>query len=266
MRLLRTGMVLALPLFFVSAGIWLLFREGQAGEGPKPASPAAPVPVLPDQDPEEELRFAPNEIDLGSVKEGPLHCVFEYQNRSPRVVRLLRVVPSCNCSITRPDKDAIQPGESGHIAVDVTPRGKPVGRQAYAFTVEYESAVPRQARLLVRATHTPDVVVPESVTLRSVPGCQASTAFTLVDYRERPLDLTAITTSSPDLKVSIERRPGSYLPGWQYELRATFASDRLPPGESIESIFLDTGEIGHGLSGRITEQLNRGAAEKRSRE
>ncbi len=39
-----------------------------------------------------------------------------------------------------------------------------------------------------------------------------------------------------------------------------------PTYAPAHQLLLDTGEIGHGLSGRITEQLNRGAAEKRSRE
>ncbi len=46
-------------------------------------------------------------------------------------------------------------------------------------------------------------------------------------------------------------------------LRAAGVPAQLVVGVAF---YLDTGEIGHGLSGRITEQLNRGAAEKRSRE
>ncbi len=245
MRFFRFTVALALSLALIAAGAWLLLRDGRTGGSENAPTAAIPPRGLQEPGPEEDLCFARKEIDLGSVK-GPIHFNFDYQNRSKRVIRKVRIAPSCNCTVTRPDKDELQPGERGRFAVDIAPRGQPVGRQAYVITVEYEGDSRRQVRLLIRAHHTPDITVPESVAIRSVPGREGSATFALVDYRDHPLDITSISTSSAGLKAVIESRPGSYLPGWQYLLRATFTSDRLEPGDYTETIVLHTTDPDRG--------------------
>lgn len=243
MSRLWSVLLLALSLAAVLGGAWMLCQkpprigahaEGRDG-GPVTASPS-------NQKEEGELQFQTREIDLGIVKEAT-QCEFRYANRSSQTIRLLHIKPSCNCTATIPDKRVLEPGESGCITIKVNPRQEQVGRHAYAVDLEYQGSRLHQTRLRLLFQNYPEVVVPERVSLRSLPGKTATARFVLIDYRDRPLKINTITTSSPNLQARVVEESSSYLPGWHFAVEVSCANKDFAPGASTETIVLRTTDL-----------------------
>ncbi|MCI0456780.1 MAG: DUF1573 domain-containing protein [Gemmataceae bacterium] len=183
-------------------------------------------------------------MDLGIIKE-PTRHTFRFENRSSEPVRIIHIRSSCNCTTTEPEKKLLNPGESGRLTVSVNPRNEKVGKHVYVVDLEYQGTRPGQRRLSLRVQHRPDVTVPESLTIRSVAGRTTVADFALVDYRDRPLDIEGITTSSPDLRARVAERPTQYLPGWRYRIEIAFTSNNLPPSTRQETVLLRTTDPDH---------------------
>jgi hypothetical protein len=76
----------------------------------------------------------------------------------------------------------------------------------------------------------------ENVSLTSAGGRAGSAVFHLIDYRDRPLEIKVVESSSPSLKARVKERPRACLPGWRYLLEALFDGAAVPPGHYRETI------------------------------
>ena len=236
MNFLRSRVLLLLGASLLAAASAFLFVFFPAGRKAG-AVPAAP-PAIP-ANAGGELEFAETDIDLGLVN-APIKHAIEFTNRSDRVVRIGKIVTSCNCTTTQPDKQVLQPGERGRVLLNIEPRVDHVSQSRHLITVEYEGAEPRQAHLQVHYLTRPDVVVPHEVEIRSTGAHDVAVSFTVVDFRDKPLKIATISTSSPGLRARVAQEPSSYLPGWEYRLEVSYAANDRPPGEYAETILLHT--------------------------
>ncbi len=216
----------------------MMFHAGQLQPEVVAAHPHPQTTAL--EGAEAELKFEQREIDLGKVQ-GPTACEFPCINRGPARVRILGVKPSCSrCTIAAATNQVLRPGERGRIKVQIDPSAETVGRHAYAINLDWEGAVKRSTRLRVSLLVQPDLVVPDSVTIRSVAGVVATSDLEIIDYRDTPLDVISVTTSASHLRARIAERPRTYLPGWRFRLRIEVADENRPLGEYRESILLTT--------------------------
>lgn len=217
-----------------SGALFTCFSGGRkAGAVPPAAAPSVPAEA------DGELVFAETDIDLGLVN-APVKHAIEFTNRSDRVVRIGKIVTSCNCTTTQPDKQALRPGEKGQVLLNIEPRVDHVSQSRHLITVEYEGAEPRQAHLQVHYLTRPDVIVPHEVEIRSTGAHDVAVSFTVVDFRDNPLKIAMISTSSPGLRARVAQEPSSYLPGREYRIEASYAANDRPPGEYAETILLHT--------------------------
>jgi hypothetical protein len=84
------------------------------------------------------------------------------------------------------------------------------------------------------------------LSVRSVRGAgPIRIPFSVVDYRDEPLDFQQVSTSNRILSVQIKQKPSSYLPGWKYDLELTVADTQQSLGNSSESVILQTNDPEH---------------------
>ena len=120
----------ACVLAAASGMLWAFFPDSRGGA----RAPQA-APTLASADMDGELSFAETDIDLGLINEPTKHDV-EFTNRGDHVVHMGKIRTSCNCTTTQPDKQVIQPGEKGHIGLDIHPRTDHIGLTRHAITIE----------------------------------------------------------------------------------------------------------------------------------
>jgi hypothetical protein len=63
-----------------------------------------------------------------------------------------------------------------------------------------------------------------------------------MDYRDQPLKIDSISTSSRSLQVRLSQTPDRFLPGWRFNFIATLRDGAYPPGNYAESILLHTSD------------------------
>jgi hypothetical protein len=188
-----------------------------------------------------DLVFDRTEIDVGPIREAT-ECSFHFTNKSPVAVKIHSIDASCSCTVAERRQDAYQPGERGVIPVRVTPRTEHIGPQASQIFVDYSSSERRRMRLVVRSKYQPDIVAPAEVTMRCVPGLPARASFMVIDFRDEPLKITRITTSSKIITGVIRKPPGAYLPGWQYEIDVSLRKGAMLRADQRESVTLHTSD------------------------
>lgn len=240
MRFTRNVILLLLAGCGLTLGFWMLRHPlvPRLRGAPQQAEEnnTAALPAVPD---EGELHFVKTTVDLGLLTK-ETDYTFSFENRGKHTVKIIAIRSSCNCTTPTPEKRTLLPGEKGRILVNIKPRLERIGQNLYAVDVEYQGAQLRRTRLTLQAQHRPDIVVPDRLILRSVPGRSASVSFSVIDYRERPLAIKEIKTSSPTLQARVTQEPSTYLPGWQYRLEVSLSPDPRPGGSREESVWLGT--------------------------
>jgi hypothetical protein len=195
-----------------------------------------------------ELSFENKVVNLGIIKSAVQHR-FEYLNRSQRPVRILEIKPSCSCTVSAPDKATLKPGEKGQITVRIPVRSDQIGKHRYTIDMRWQASIEQTTQLVLLVQSRPDVLVPEEIRIRCTTGEQAKAYFTVVDFREDPLEITRTSTTTPDLQVSLVEKPSSYLPGWRYRFETVWGPSRRPAGNFSESILLSTTDPGRKTIG-----------------
>jgi hypothetical protein len=91
--------------------------------------------------------------------------------------------------------------------------------------------------------YEPDVVVPPEIAIRCVPGQAAVASFTLIDFRDEPLKIRRIGTSSDALAATIRRTPTAYQPGWHYEIDVSLREGVAISTDRQEAVTLYTSDL-----------------------
>ncbi|MBI3234291.1 MAG: DUF1573 domain-containing protein [Bacteroidetes bacterium] len=83
-----------------------------------------------------DIEFDNVKYNYGRAKVGSLiNHTFYITNSGDQPLVLLKVVPSCGCSVASYTKEAIKPGGKGEIVVKFNSKYKPVGLNVKTFTV-----------------------------------------------------------------------------------------------------------------------------------
>jgi hypothetical protein len=224
----------------LGAAAWTAIRLGWADS----ACPVAARPegdVAPENEARGDLVFDKSEIDLGAIRE-PAECSFNFTNNSTVPLTIHSVEASCSCTVAKLAQATYPQGGRGAITVRIQPRSGTIGPQASRIVVDYTTSERRTARLLIRLKFQPDVIVPAEVAMRCVQGLTSTASFTLVDFRDEPLKILRIGTSSAGIAAIVRQTPVAYLPGWQYEIEVTLRDGVAVSTDRRESVILYTSD------------------------
>jgi hypothetical protein len=133
---------------------------------------------------------------------------FRFVNRGPHAVRIQKIDRSCGCLNRGLSQRTFQPGESGHIALQVETANETPGHKQYYADVHYADMDVKDAQTqTVRLRFQVDLperqvsVRPKALIFYQL-GTEASTREIVVsDYRKRRLRILSTSSSSPLARV-----------------------------------------------------------------
>jgi hypothetical protein len=179
------------------------------------------------------------EADLGIIRTSTSH-VFTLANRTNHVVRIVNIRTSCSCTLAEVGKRTCQPGEEGRLKVVLQPRPGEIGRYIYRIDVDVAGRATETVSMLLHAQYRPDVVSPELLTVRTTAGRRTVAQFEVLDYRDKPLDITGVESSLPNVHAVLTARPKTYLPGWRYVVELSVTPRQTGPCTYAGVVTLET--------------------------
>jgi hypothetical protein len=227
------GLVLACLL---AACLWLTFGNATVSSESVVAISDLETPRETAKD--EELVFSTLAVDLGAIK-GPTECRFEYRNRSAAIVSILESTASCSCTLSKPDKPLLGPGDSGYLTIAFDGKTEKPGAQTHLVRFNYLGLTRRQILLSIRFTNAPDILVPDRIELRSWAGHQEARLLTITDYRERPFDIMRVESTLANARATLMDKSTHYAPGWDFRIKVT-ADDSGQVGEEAGRLIIHT--------------------------
>jgi len=186
-----------------------------------------------------DLYFPEPLANLGDRK-GIIEHRFAFRNRSHHRIRIDNINPSCSCTLVEPDRKEIGPDEEGSFGIKVDLNKQTRGFKRFQIDVRYTSDQPHHTWLELVLVNQPDVqVLPSEIRTSAIVGETVTSRFTLIDFREHPLDITALRSSLANLEARIVSKPDAYASGWKYTLEVTAKTGGMEPGRYLETIELD---------------------------
>ncbi len=152
-----------------------------------------------------DLRFAQPVLDAGQVRSGPVLVQrFAFLNDGTRAIQITDTRPGCGCLQPRLPKQQFAPGEEGWMDVEINTLSQPAGPNQWRVQVFYRNGEEsREAVLQVNALLTKEVLVePAALNIRTGQGITQE--ITVTDLRSPSLRVTAVQSSSPQLRCQLE--------------------------------------------------------------
>lgn len=143
-------------------------------------------------------------VDAGEVRSGvPLARRFVLRNSGPGPVEIIDTRPSCGCLQPRLEKRRLKPGEEGGILVEVNTLTQATGPQQWRVLIHYrEGDTQRDLPLYITATvHAELFLEPAALNLHTSTSCRHE--LNLTEKRPLPLEIRAVQTSHPELRVQV---------------------------------------------------------------
>ncbi len=213
-----------------------------------PDEPPPEQPTVADSGEDDPLVFESPEVALGPVTT-PIRHSFRYKNAGASPLTLVHITPSCACTVLKPDKMSLAPGEEGSVGLEVDITKKEPGLHRFAITIDYECLGRHSsARASVAASYEPPVrIVPGSVQLETTGLKKADGEFMIVDHRPTPMTINRVSTSSPALHAELAARPKEYVGGWRlvFAVRYDPAKDEAKSGDVSGTVFVQTSCLDH---------------------
>jgi hypothetical protein len=188
-----------------------------------------------------ELRFAQPTADLGEVKSGPrLSQRFSFVNAGPDPVDILDLRTTCGCLKPQLTQRTYPPGEQGTLLLEVNTLSQPPGEHDWPLQVMYrlgtdvkETTLHLKARLVTEVS-----VQPAAMTIFA--GSGLTHEMTVTDSRPKPFTVTAVQTTSPQLRADLAEAGRDAQGRWTRRIQLVLADD-FPQGrhEATVSIFTD---------------------------
>jgi uncharacterized protein DUF1573 len=154
-----------------------------------------------------QLQFAQPTADWGEVKRGPsLVQRFHFVN-GPRAIQIDGAKTSCGCLTPRVPQELIEPGQAGHIDLEVNTLSQPAGPNTWKLTLICQDAKTKavaieEVTLYVRAKLIAELAI-EPASLNLITDKPIAHVVTLTDYRPQPLQVTSVQASKPELRAQL---------------------------------------------------------------
>ena len=130
---------------------------------------------------------------------------FVFRNVGQHPVRLEQITPSCGCVKPEVSTREVAPGDSGRLTVPIRTAGEQPGFHEYLVNVRYTDPRPREVTLTVKVVLPEQAVMiePKALFLMGQFSGDTEHQVTITDFRETPLSVQSLTTSSPFLTSRI---------------------------------------------------------------
>jgi hypothetical protein len=178
-------------------------------------------------------------VEVGTVRSGPpLRYTFAFVNAGA-AAEVLEVRPGCGCLTPRLERKEYPPGAAGELAVEVNTLTQAAGFQSWHVDLLYRSGGETKELTLTLCGRVVTELSLEPAAL-DVSTCAAvSRTLTLTDRRARPLDVTGVRTTAPQLRASLSG-PGVDEEGHRSWTVRLDIGDDLPEGHHQEKVILAT--------------------------
>ncbi len=153
-----------------------------------------------------DLIFANPAVNVGEVRCGaPLKQKFQFTNPGPVAVEITGLHTSCGCLKPRLETRSYLPGESGELTLEIHTLSQSAGEHTWRLQVACRiGSETREAELTVQGRIVTELTVqPAALTVFTERA--ANHEIVLTDLRERPLTVTGIHTSSPNMTGTIKQ-------------------------------------------------------------
>ncbi len=192
-----------------------------------------------------DLRFGEKVADAGEIRSGPIVThAFPFVNEGPEPVRILELRTTCGCLVPRLDKREYGPGESGVLVLEVNTLSEPAGPHAWRVQVGYQrGSQPSELSLQLNARLITEVTVqPAAMTVFADRAIAHEVLVT--DLRPKPLAVTGVRTSSPQLTARLGEAGSDTLGHWTRPIHVELAED-YPDGRHQEVLVIATDDPGY---------------------
>ncbi|MFO0796013.1 MAG: DUF1573 domain-containing protein [Gemmataceae bacterium] len=186
----------------------------------------------------------------GDVKAGPpLVQAFELTHRGAAgKLTILKVEAGCGCVRRGLSAEALQPGETARLAVEINTLTQPDGPNRWQVAVCYQVETPAGAQpgelvLTLTANLSREVVVSPPQVAFSTAGGAAQT-LTITDSRPTPLTVLRAASSSPHLSA-VAAAPVVGADGVRRQAVTLTLAPDAPAGEREETVVLQTGDAAY---------------------
>lgn len=153
------------------------------------------------------LAFDQYMVNFGEPVPRAIHeAQFHFENRSNRPVTITEIKPSCGCLTPKivgfnaqhrhVEQKVFAPGEHGVLAMGIRPAKEQPGEKSYTVALAYDDGVPRSEVLEFRITLPKKklTVEPNELYFYQVSGESDSRTITVSDFRDKPVQITSVST------------------------------------------------------------------------
>ncbi len=151
-----------------------------------------------------ELHCEQPAVKTGEVRSGTaLTHRFALINNGTETIEILDIKPSCGCLTPRTDRRVYAPGARGNLLLEINTLTQAAGPQSWRATVRYrEGREERELELQLAATIVTEVSI-NPPTLVLYTSSAIAHELTLTDRRARPMQVTSVEPSSPQLRARL---------------------------------------------------------------
>lgn len=187
-----------------------------------------------------DLRFSRPSVDLGELRIGArLSHQFEFVNEGPEAVEVTEARASCGCMTPRLSQRVYPPGEHGCLLLEVNTLTQPAGPVGWRVQVYYRTGTsPREATLEMTARLVSEIRVQPAALVVFTDSALAHDV-TLTDLRPRPLAITGVHASSPQLHTQLAPDGHDAAGHVVRTIRVEVTAD-YPEGRHEETVRIDT--------------------------
>lgn len=192
-----------------------------------------------------QIHFNHSSIDAGVAYRGaPLSGRFDFTVKGHQPVQMVSARGSCGCAKPKIETRLYQPGEQGHVLLEIKTLSQAPGSQTWTAYItvrqgqeEQEIPLSLSARLVAEIKVEPASIIVHAERIREH-------RVVVTDLRARPLSIKAARTSSPYLRARLGQ-PGVDDTGhrqWKIEFEL---ADAYPEGKREERLDIITEDLSY---------------------
>jgi len=191
--------------------------------------------------PQPSLEIAQASYNFGTVLNGPpVTHVFKLKNAGAGKLIIGQVLPSCGCTVAKPTKTELGPGETSEIDVTLSTSALN-GQSGHTVTIATNDPKHQMATLTMVGNVELQVTAnPMNVDFGKVAhGQGGAREVTLTALKSDGFEVGKITNSNPNLKVEREATPAQ---GGGVTLKVTLAGT-MPVGPFVDTLDIATNRV-----------------------
>ncbi len=183
-------------------------------------------------------------VNLGHIPSSSKKHVstrFIFKNGGKHPVTITELKPSCGCLQPRLSKKILQPGERGNFLLRVSTISEAPGKHDYFVTVKYTDPKPREVVVhfkFILPKKQIDIQ-PQALIFYQLNGEPATQQFVITDYRDQPMNVTKVSSTSKVVSASLQSTGVDNLGNQRTYVSVTVAG-KVPSGKTRAHVIIET--------------------------